>query len=104
MCIYVLIYRNILVLTSQYDDIYDSSSYLFHYDPYMDDWSSSPFPKDIAFYQKPNWVLVPILGVIYLYTSNNIWKYNAEAVMWTKIDHSINFNLKDIAFLRIAFE
>ena len=98
------IYRSILVLTSQYDDFYDSPSYLFLYDPYMDYWTSTTFPKDIEFYQKPNWVLVPILGVIYLFTSNNIWKYDEETVMWTKIDHSINFNLKDIAFLRIAFE
>ena len=102
--LFCFIYSNILVLTSQYDDFYDSSSYLFLYDHYLDDWTSITFPKDIEFYQTPNWVLVPILGVIYLYTSNNIWKYNAEAVMWTKIDHSINFNLEDVAFLRIAFE
>ena len=102
--LFCFIYSNILVLTSQYDDFYDSSSYLFVHDHYLDDWTSTTFPNDIEFYQKPNWVFVPILGVIYLFTSRNIWKYNAETVMWTKIDHSINFNLEDVAFLRIAFE
>ena len=70
----------------------------------MDDWTSSTFPKEIEFYQKSNWVLVPILGVVYLFTSNDIWKYDAEIVMWTKIDSSIEFNLNGLAFLRLAFE
>ena len=70
----------------------------------MDDWTSSTFPKEIEFYQKSNWVLVPILGVVYLFTSNDIWKYDAEIVMWTKIDSSIESNLNGLAFLRLAFE
>ena len=94
------------LVISQYNEFNDFLSYLFTYDPYnyMDNWTSSTFPKDIEFYQKSNWILVPILGLIYLFTLNDIWKYDAETMIWIKIDHSIYYNLKDIAFLRIAFE
>ena len=91
-------------MASQYGGYNDSSSDLFTYDPIMDNWIQSKFPNDIEFDKKSNLVLVPILGEVHLFTRNNTWKYNTETEILTRINHSIDFLMQDIAFLRIAFD
>ena len=91
-------------MASKYGEFNDSLPYLFTYDPIMDFWIQSTFPKEFDFAEKSNWSLVPILGEVHLFTANKLGKYNTETEIWTKIDHSIDFLIEDIAFQRIAFD